>query len=161
MARAAQVRVPRCHRVTAARLRGHPRNGVGLEIPLAPLLANQLRSRRCGSADVSWHLDETYVKIAGRWCYLYRAIDGTAKSSTWCSACTATSTQRGAFCGAWSRSPVASRPHSAAGALADNALHVSTDSHRTGVTNHAIRGHNAPMVRRAWMGALAPRPAPL
>ena len=23
----------------------------------------------------SWYLDETYVKVAGRWCYLYRAID--------------------------------------------------------------------------------------
>ena len=22
-----------------------------------------------------WHADETYVKVAGRWCYLYRAID--------------------------------------------------------------------------------------
>ena len=24
---------------------------------------------------MSWYLDETYVKVAGRWCYLYRAID--------------------------------------------------------------------------------------
>ena len=24
---------------------------------------------------MSWHLDETYVKVAARWCYLYRAID--------------------------------------------------------------------------------------
>ncbi len=23
----------------------------------------------------SWHVDETYVKVQGRWCYLYRAID--------------------------------------------------------------------------------------
>jgi putative transposase len=22
-----------------------------------------------------WHVDETYVKVAGEWCYLYRAID--------------------------------------------------------------------------------------
>jgi IS6 family transposase len=22
-----------------------------------------------------WFVDETYVKIAGRWCYLYRAVD--------------------------------------------------------------------------------------
>jgi IS6 family transposase len=22
-----------------------------------------------------WHLDETYVKVKGKWCYLYRAID--------------------------------------------------------------------------------------
>ena len=29
-----------------------------------------------GRPGVSWYLDETYVKVAGRWGYLYRAIDG-------------------------------------------------------------------------------------
>jgi putative transposase len=24
---------------------------------------------------VSWRLDETYIKVKGKWCYLYRAID--------------------------------------------------------------------------------------
>nr|WP_230534327.1 IS6 family transposase [Microvirga roseola] len=23
-----------------------------------------------------WHVDETYIKVRGQWCYLYRAIDG-------------------------------------------------------------------------------------
>jgi len=23
-----------------------------------------------------WHVDETYIKVRGRWMYLYRAIDG-------------------------------------------------------------------------------------
>ncbi|WP_372557207.1 DDE-type integrase/transposase/recombinase, partial [Acinetobacter pittii] len=23
----------------------------------------------------SWHIDETYVKVNGRWSYLYRAVD--------------------------------------------------------------------------------------
>ena len=23
----------------------------------------------------SWRVDETYVRVKGRWCYLYRAID--------------------------------------------------------------------------------------
>jgi putative transposase len=23
----------------------------------------------------SWYADETYIKVQGRWCYLYRAID--------------------------------------------------------------------------------------
>ena len=46
------------------------------EFRFAPLLADQLRRKRRGRAGVSWYLDETYVKVAGRWCYLYRAIDG-------------------------------------------------------------------------------------
>ena len=45
------------------------------EFRFAPLLAGQLRAKRRGRAGVSWYIDETYVKIAGRWCYLYRAID--------------------------------------------------------------------------------------
>jgi transposase-like protein len=45
------------------------------EFRFAPLLSEQLRARRRGQAGVSWYLDETYVKVAGRWCYLYRAID--------------------------------------------------------------------------------------
>ena len=45
------------------------------EVRFAPLLANQLRAKRRGQAGGSWYLDETYVKVAGRWCYLYRAID--------------------------------------------------------------------------------------
>jgi transposase-like protein len=45
------------------------------EFRLAPMLAAQLRAKRRGQAGVSWYLDETYVKVAGRWCYLYRAID--------------------------------------------------------------------------------------
>jgi transposase-like protein len=46
------------------------------EFRFAPLLAGQLRAKRRGRAGASWYLDETYVKVAGRWCYLYRAIDG-------------------------------------------------------------------------------------
>jgi len=46
------------------------------ESRFAPLLADQLRTKRRGRAGRSWYLDETYVKVAGRWCYLYRAIDG-------------------------------------------------------------------------------------
>ena len=45
------------------------------EFRFAPLLADQLRAKRRGRAGVSWYIVETYVKIAGRWCYLYRAID--------------------------------------------------------------------------------------
>ena len=45
------------------------------EFRFAPLVADQLRAKRRGRAGESWYLDETYVKVSGRWCYLYRAID--------------------------------------------------------------------------------------
>ena len=45
------------------------------EARFAPLLAAQLRIKRRGMAGTKWHADETYVKVNGRWCYLYRAID--------------------------------------------------------------------------------------
>ena len=31
--------------------------------------------RRRGKAGRSWYVDETYIKVGDRWCYLYRAID--------------------------------------------------------------------------------------
>jgi putative transposase len=37
-----------------------------------------LRKRRHGSgrrSGQSWYTDGTYLKVQGRWCYLYRAID--------------------------------------------------------------------------------------
>ena len=42
---------------------------------LAPLLTAQLKARRRGKAGRTWHVDETDVQVAGRWHYLYRAID--------------------------------------------------------------------------------------
>ena len=47
----------------------------GWETRFAPLLGEWLRAKRRGHASRSWYIDETYVKVAGRWCYLYRAID--------------------------------------------------------------------------------------
>lgn len=46
------------------------------ELRFAPLLADQLRAARRRQAGQSWHVDETYIKVHGKWCYLYRAIDG-------------------------------------------------------------------------------------
>ena len=45
------------------------------EALVAPLLTEQLRTRRKGKAGRKWHADETYIKVHGTWCYLYRAID--------------------------------------------------------------------------------------
>jgi transposase-like protein len=45
------------------------------EYQFAPLVSMKLRSKRRGKIGRSWYLDETYVKVGGRWCYLYRAID--------------------------------------------------------------------------------------
>ena len=45
------------------------------EFRFAPLVSERLRAKRRGNAGRSWYLDETYVKVSGRWCYLYRAID--------------------------------------------------------------------------------------
>jgi transposase, IS6 family len=39
-----------------------------------PLFAEAARPCRHAAGD-RWFADETYVKVAGRWCYLYRAVD--------------------------------------------------------------------------------------
>src|ERR687895_806520 len=41
----------------------------------APLLTERLRAKRRGKAGWSWYVDETYIRVHGRWCYLYRTID--------------------------------------------------------------------------------------
>jgi transposase-like protein len=40
----------------------------------SPLLVDAARFGRHRVGD-RWHVDETYVKVAGRWVYLYRAVD--------------------------------------------------------------------------------------
>ena len=77
VAAARQAQRPRCRRAAAAaRLRGDPRDDPCVGVSLRPPAGGQLRRKRRGKAGVSWYLDETYVKVAGRWGSLYRAIDG-------------------------------------------------------------------------------------
>ena len=45
---------------------------------LAPLLTERLPAKRWGKAGCSWYVDETYLKVQGRWCYLCRAIERDA-----------------------------------------------------------------------------------
>ena len=45
------------------------------EARFGPLITQRLRRIRRGQAGPSWYVDETYLKVAGRWCYLYRAVD--------------------------------------------------------------------------------------
>jgi transposase-like protein len=48
------------------------------EAKLTPVLTAELRQRRRGKGGAgrrSWHVNETYLKVRGRWCYLYRAIN--------------------------------------------------------------------------------------
>jgi putative transposase len=45
------------------------------EARFAPLIADHLRAKRRGQAGTSWYVDETYVKVHGKWCYVYRAIE--------------------------------------------------------------------------------------
>src|ERR1700753_896953 len=43
-------------------------------LKIVPVLAKVLRHRK-RSVGVSWRMDETYIKVRGRWRYLYRAVD--------------------------------------------------------------------------------------
>ncbi|GHO50482.1 hypothetical protein KSX_86450 [Ktedonospora formicarum] len=39
------------------------------------VMCGGLRTKRREQAGRSWYVDETYIKVKGKWCYLYRAID--------------------------------------------------------------------------------------
>ncbi len=45
------------------------------EARFAPLLTERLRAKRRGQGGAKWHTDETYLRVDGRWCSLYRATD--------------------------------------------------------------------------------------
>ncbi len=43
-------------------------------VKFAPLIAVRAQSRKRATTN-SWRMDETYIKVKGRWTYLYRAVD--------------------------------------------------------------------------------------
>src|SRR6267378_4519940 len=54
--------------------RGRSRHGVPVGQRFTPLLTDAARPCRHAVGD-RWFVDETYVKVAGRWRYVYRAVD--------------------------------------------------------------------------------------
>ncbi len=52
------------------------------EAKLTPTVIDTLRWRRKGRIGESWYVDETYIKVNGRWGHLYRAIDRWVPLST-------------------------------------------------------------------------------
>ena len=41
-------------------------------------------ARSQGWRTLDWHLDETYVRVGGQWCYLWRAIDSRGRLIDFC-----------------------------------------------------------------------------
>ena len=44
-----------------------------------PMIDRNFRKRKRG-VGLRWRLDETYIKVNGKWCYLYRAVDKEGKT---------------------------------------------------------------------------------
>src|SRR5271157_3594015 len=57
-----------------------------------PELEQRLR-RHLKPTNKSWRVDETYIRVQGRWCYLYRAIDSAGPPWIFCSRHSATQRQ--------------------------------------------------------------------
>lgn len=48
-------------------------------VKYSPLIANQAR-RLKSAVNSSWRMDETYIKVKGKWSYLCRAVDKDCKT---------------------------------------------------------------------------------
>ena len=48
-------------------------------VKYTPILETKFRKRK-RAVGSSWRMDETYIKVKGKWCYLYRAVDKKGKT---------------------------------------------------------------------------------
>ena len=48
-------------------------------VKFSPLIALEAQKRKRPTA-ISWHMDETYIKVRGKWMYFYRAFDHDEKT---------------------------------------------------------------------------------
>ena len=48
-------------------------------VKYSPLIAREAHCRKSGTSS-SWRMDETHIKIKGKWTYLYRAVDKHGKT---------------------------------------------------------------------------------
>ena len=66
-------------------------------IKMLPVLAAVFR-RRKHPVDKSWRMDETYIKVAGEWKYLYRAVDRAGDTADFLQTAKGDLTATGNFC---------------------------------------------------------------
>ena len=69
-----QLPRPRSHD-DRTRRRGRPLHDLSLVQRFAPEMEKRLRWQWRRPQSTSWRIDETYVKVRGKWAYLYRALD--------------------------------------------------------------------------------------
>ena len=44
-------------------------------VKYSPILESNITNKFNKKVGTSWRMDETYIKVKGKWCYLYRAVD--------------------------------------------------------------------------------------
>jgi IS6 family transposase len=67
-----------CDRLAERGVDVSPRTVLSWVRTFGPLLAAELR-RQARPLRGRWYVDEAYVRVAGRWAYLYRAVDETGQ----------------------------------------------------------------------------------